>query len=78
MSTVTTCGSSVEQGRQVVVYKKAPKFYIEASDQYGNAERRTARGSRVCEYGGYVTVLDHADKVVLAVKSNNVICFGKV
>lgn len=61
-----------------VVYAKAPKFYIESTDQYGNGERRTARGARVCEYGGYVAVLDHDHNVVLGVKSNNVICFGKV
>lgn len=64
--------------RTVTVYAKAPKFYIESSDQYGNVERRTARGARVCEYGGYVTVLDHDSSVVLGVKSNDVVCFGKV
>ena len=64
--------------RTVTVYAKAPKFYIESSNQYGNAVRRTARGNRVCEYGGYVTVLDHDHNVVLGVKSNDVVCFGKV
>ena len=78
MSSASSQGQAVVPSRQTFVYKKAPKFYIEFYDQYGNGERRTARGSRVCEYGGYVTVLDHDDKVVLAVKINNVICFGKV
>lgn len=64
--------------RTFTVYAKAPKFYIESSDQYGKVERRTARGARVCEYGGYVAVLDHDNNVILGVKSNDVVCFGKV
>lgn len=64
--------------RTITVYAKAPKFFIESTDQYGAVGRRTARGDRVCEYGGYVTVLDHEGKVILGVKSNDVICFGKV
>lgn len=64
--------------RTITVYAKAPKFYIDSSDRYGTVERRTARGARVCEYGGYVAVLDHDNSVILAVKSNDVICFGKV
>lgn len=64
--------------RTITVYAKPPKFYIESSDQYGNVVRRSARGARVCEYGGYVTVLDHESNVVLGVKSNDVVCFGKV
>ena len=64
--------------RTFTVYAKAPKFYIESSDQYGKVERRTARGACVCEYGGYVAVLDHDHNVILGVKSNDVVCFGKV
>lgn len=64
--------------RVVTVYTKAPKFFIDATDQYGNVERHTARGHRVAEYGQFVAVFDHESTTVLAVKLSDVVAFGKV